>query len=302
MNSRAKTANAGVRRKPDFIGVGVQRSGTTFLQYCLQEHPQIGKPLRGLHFFSHDANYNEEIQQVAVNDVNWYEQQFGQYRDKTVVGEFSVTYSFPQYITEVSAKIQEYYPDIKIIIALRNPIERMISEFRRLQERSEISTRLSLDQFINDYPAIVDRGRYGQILNIYLSCFSKEQIHIKIFEDLLYDRRKEYVTSLYEFLNIDPSFWPDGVDNNPNPSRPKKQTLVGKLVTLTQRNGTQLMQSRLKFLVNWVRTTYLWKQVREWNTASTDVTPESRKRLSDIYQYDIKQVEIVMNRDLSFWK
>ncbi len=60
--------------KPDFIGLGAQRAGTTWIHACLYEHPQIYMPLtKEIHFFDYYSNgfqwYEDHFQNCARNQL-----------------------------------------------------------------------------------------------------------------------------------------------------------------------------------------------------------------------------------------
>lgn len=290
------------RRKPDFLGIGVQRSGTTFLQNCLGTHPQIGKPKRGLHFFSHDSKYNDEIKFISKNDFSWYERQLGIYDDKKAVGEFSVSYTFPEYIENASYQIQTNYPDVRLIIAIRNPVDRLISEYRRLSERFEIKAMTQFEEFLENHKNIIERGDYGKILKIFLSRFSKEQLHIKIFEDLRTEP-VQYISSLYEFLEVEKNFKTSEIKINPNPSCPRTNSILGKITNTLQSIGSSLTKNKVASpLANRIRDSFVWRKVKESSIDDATISQDVREQIFKIYKDEIFAVEELLSRKLVDWK
>ena len=289
------------KKRPDFIGVGVQRSGTSFLQACLDQHPQVGKPRRGLHFFSHDKRYNPDLSIVKPNDLTWYETELGYFSNYKVVGEYSVTYSFPEYLDTVASKINRLYPEIKIIIALRNPVDRLVSEYRRLLERSEINSNIKFNDFIEIYPSIVRRGFYSLILETYYSLFPKERIHVKIFEDLTNKGIDHYLSTTFDFLDVDPFFRPI-ITKNPNPSMPIKNSLLGSFFLLARHTGVKMCHTKYGYFVSWIKKTDTWQKIKEINSVKTKIDTTTIRKLLNIYESDIKKVEMILSRDLSIWR
>ena len=102
----------------NFIGVGAQKSGTSWIYACLYEHPEICAPIKEIHFFSR-PRYEKGIA--------WYEKQFDRCAVEKLRGEFSTSYL---YTPEAAARIHAAYPDAKIIAVLRNPIDRAYSQYR----------------------------------------------------------------------------------------------------------------------------------------------------------------------------
>ncbi len=72
------------RDGPDFLGLGAQKSGTSWIYSCLYDHPQVCIPVKDLHFFSRERNWSRGF--------TWYEEQFARCGADTLAGEFSTSY------------------------------------------------------------------------------------------------------------------------------------------------------------------------------------------------------------------
>src|SRR4051794_4060836 len=112
---------------PNFFIVGTPKAGTTSLYHYLEEHHDIYMaPIKETNFFSyHEIKsqglfYNEE----HISSLNQYQEQFKSVKNEKAVGEASVSYL---YYPSVPLKIKEFNPKAKIIIVLRNPIDRGFS-------------------------------------------------------------------------------------------------------------------------------------------------------------------------------
>ena len=117
-------------RLPDFVIIGAQRCGTSSLYSYLIEHPQIAPATRKeLHYF--DLNY-------AAGD-EWYRSQFPQFPDTpfdgrlTVTGEASPYYLFHPMAAERCASV---VPDAKLIVMVRDPVERAYSHYHHERARN----------------------------------------------------------------------------------------------------------------------------------------------------------------------
>ena len=281
--------------------MGVQRSGTTFLQRCLQHHPEIGKPQNGLHFFSHDQAYNPELDGVSELDFDWYERQLGTLAEKKVVGEFSVTYGFSENRERCADGIRDHYPDAKILIALRNPVERAISEFGKAREGMKVPSSTTMTEFIAGSPLVMDRGRYSLLLEAYFARFPREQIHVALFDDMRADR-DAYVEAAYDFLGVDRSFRPE--QENPNPSRPIRFDGIEKAIRKVQ----DVMRPFKTGPVSFVHKALLATGVREWvrranaDKKPVEVTETERLDLAALFREDVMRVEELLERDLTSWR
>jgi len=130
----------GVGGEPDFIIVGVQKGGTTSLYNYMIQHPLISSARRKeVHFF--DSNY--------YKGMDWYKAHFCCDASKVnegITGEASPYYIFHPYALD---RIKAAFPDMKIIVMLRDPVDRCYSQYRhnvrRGRETRKISEALDAD-------------------------------------------------------------------------------------------------------------------------------------------------------------
>jgi len=115
---RMLTAYAGRIRPPEFLIIGTERGGTTSLHTYLMENQKIARALRKeIHYF--DQNYNK--------GWTWYLSHFPNRKNDIISGEASPHYYFFQ---EAAARIANDLPNVKIIVLLRNPIDRAYSHYQ----------------------------------------------------------------------------------------------------------------------------------------------------------------------------
>lgn len=106
-------------KAPDFIIIGAGKCGTTSLYKYLDRHPQIFLPnKKELRFFDKNFNYGWE----------WYLSQFPSICDRPdlFTGEASPSYLF---LPHVAQRIKDFAPQTKLIVMLRNPVDRSISNY-----------------------------------------------------------------------------------------------------------------------------------------------------------------------------
>ena len=102
---------------PDFLGIGTQKGGTTYLHSLLSEHPQAFLAIpKELHFFS--LHYQKGLA--------WYRDFFKSAADDKSCGEITPYYMFHPLAFK---RIHKHLPDVKLIVLLRDPVERAISQF-----------------------------------------------------------------------------------------------------------------------------------------------------------------------------
>ncbi len=102
---------------PDFLGLGVQKGGTTTLHEWLSSHPQVHlPPVKELHYFSlhHERG------------PAWYAAQFADAPPGSVCGDITPYYIFHP---EAPRRIQALLPEARLIVLLRDPVERALSQY-----------------------------------------------------------------------------------------------------------------------------------------------------------------------------
>jgi hypothetical protein len=191
----------------NFILAGAQKSGTTALHYFLSRHPNITMgDQQEIHFFDNDANFLSEPD---------YEQLHKHYRllaSSTIAGDCTPSYL---YYEPAAERICKYNPKIKVLIVLRNPVDRAFAHWNMQRFRG----REPLDFFdavreeqsrISGAPptearrfAYVDRGFYGRQLARFFKFFPREQVKAVKFEQFTRNQR-ETLTSIFTFLDCKP--------------------------------------------------------------------------------------------------
>jgi hypothetical protein len=190
-----------------FFIVGAQRSGTTYLYRVLDEHPEIemAKPLKPEPKFFHiDSSYEKGL-------VFYQDHYFSNNESVRVYGEKSTTYLESKRAT---GRIAECYPHAKILVILRDPIERAISNYwfsvnngwetLPIEEafRREDDRRCNYDpEKISVSPyAYLKRGCYIDYLLMYESYFSAENIKVMLYEQFI--GSETYIFELFTFLGV----------------------------------------------------------------------------------------------------
>src|SRR5207244_9507652 len=155
--------------KLDFIIAGAQKSGTTALHYYLQKHPQITLgDQQEIHFFDNDELFAGPV------DYELLHRHFPPVKKGTIAGDCTPSYLYHQPAME---RIWNYNPHIKLIILLRNPIERAFAHWNMqrfkgrealdfLEAVKEEAKRISRAASAVEARRIayVDRGRYSEQL------------------------------------------------------------------------------------------------------------------------------------------
>jgi hypothetical protein len=204
--------------KLDFIVAGAQKCGTTALHYFLQKHPHITMGDRQeMHFFDDD----EFFSQRAV-DYELLHRHFPAVASSTrlryatarqaIAGESTPSYLYYEPAME---RIWNYNPQIKLLILLRNPVERAFAHWnmQRFKGREPLDF---LDAVKNEKNRVteasplqsrrfsyVDRGFYCEQLERVWKFFAKEQVKVIKSEEFQKNNR-ETLNSIFQFLGVKP--------------------------------------------------------------------------------------------------
>lgn len=178
---------------PFFIGIGAQRAGTSWLYLCLNGHPEIHIPRKEMHFF--DNKYEK--------GVDWYCEQFLDCSSGEKTGEIT-----PDYMSNVQSleRISKLSKQIKIIVILREPIERAYSATQLYKSHGQFTDK-SFSELLSQEPSFLKKSLYSsQIENVY-RLFPKENVLICLFDDIDKNAANFY-RRVCQFLEIDDSHVP----------------------------------------------------------------------------------------------
>lgn len=201
---------------PNFLGIGAQKSGTTWLHCMLIQHPDIYLPKtqKELHFFDNEKYYRQGI--------DYYQSYFSSVSGETAVGEITPgylwadqtlrdTYPIAPFRFTTPQRVQELLgKDIKLIVILRNPVLRAVSAYFHHLKRNRLSYNDSILD-IGQKMGILHMGFYYKNLKNWLDYFSLKNFHIATFESMKKDK-DAYLKSIFNFLGVDDSFSPKDKD------------------------------------------------------------------------------------------
>lgn len=200
-------------RMPNFFIVGAARSGTTSLDRYLSQHPEIYITLRKeVHFFAADhfprtGPGDEGLNRRVIRDEEKYSQLFADVAKEQAVGESSVFYlCFP----DSAQRIAQAVPDAKIIILLREPVDRAYSAYMFLvrdgRETLGFEEGLSREEERRQKGFepmwwYKELGLYSSQVKRYLDVFGEERVKVLLYDDLCANPR-QVLRDVFAFLGI----------------------------------------------------------------------------------------------------
>jgi hypothetical protein len=177
---------------PNFLIIGAPKTGTTSLYHYLRSHPRIFlSEAKELDFFVERLNW--------PRGVEWYERQFSGAAGAIAVGEASPRYSMYPHHSGVVERVAALLPDAKLIYIVRDPIERMISNYQHRARRGAERRPLA-DALLSD-PYYLDPSRYFMQIQQYLRYYQPEHLLVVQSERLATNREAE-VARVCEFLGV----------------------------------------------------------------------------------------------------
>ena len=197
---------------PDFVGIGVQRAGTTRWFELIREHPQVArtKVRKELHFFDRFYAGGFEPQDVA----RYYE--FFPRGESQKAGEWTPIYLSAPWVPPLLAAAA---PDARLLVLLRDPVERYLSGI-------EQSIRLAArhDHPISRFATLASYGRglyHAQLVHL-LRYFKREQVLIQQYERCSREPTAE-LRRTFEFLGLADLADPPELERRPNQQTEKPE-------------------------------------------------------------------------------
>lgn len=205
---------------PHFICLGAQKAGTTSLYQWLSYHPNIYlSSTKEIHFFS--LFYHRGLE--------WYSTYFIGHESE-IRGDITPYYLFHPLVPE---RIHRWLPDIRLIVLLRDPVERALSglyhsirlgyesldplqallaEDLRMQKAEDRVRSGESRDVVHQEQSYLSRSRYEIQLQRYRALFPPEQILVVRSEDLFQDNNRQTLMDILEFLSLDTNYtlppWP----------------------------------------------------------------------------------------------
>ncbi len=295
--------------KLNFIIVGAQKAGSTFLHQIIAEHPQVYMPPIEVPYFESPDYENDGFARTEKLFENQNENlKFGIKRPSYL------------YLDNATNRIKKHYPETKIIISIRNPYKRFLSGYYH----NINSGFLGLYKFNKGVSKIINKklpakykrayevlaySLYADGINKYINLFGRENVLILNFDELKQADKSNFVKKIYSFLDIENNYKPKNINTRP-------QAVVYQLFRLR----VLRLRNRYLFTYNADRTRlevremnkyerkfveYINKIDEKWLKKRFHKKPEKIEFpniLCKMLNEDIEKTEKITNLNLSDWK
>ncbi|WP_026072373.1 sulfotransferase family protein [Nodosilinea nodulosa] len=292
---------------PNFLIVGAAKAGTTSLYKYLSQHPQVYmSPRKEPRYFA--PEYYTTFYHQAIGNLyrekgmsrQEYETLFDGVTNEIAIGEASTEYLFFEKSAE---RIKQAIPDAKILMILRNPIDRAFSAYCfHLRDGRET---LSFEEALAQEPTREKQhwqvgwfykkgGFYYEQVNRYYKLFEHHRIKIILWRNLNQNPRK-VCAEVFEFLGVDPSFAPNF--SRENASKKPRSKVLNRYVF----KNRQFKEKIQAMLPEPVYSAIANPLKRVFYTKKDSIIPEVKEQLKRCYRDDIRKLEDLIKQDLSHW-
>lgn len=288
---------------PNLFVIGATKCGTTSLHYYLSLHPEISmSSVKEPRYFTNHLPPNPRRRRIETR-----EEYLALFESGTAVrGEASVAYtSLPKY-PGVAERIAKEVPEAKLIYLVRDPIDRMMSGVRariangRLPNPSgddRIDLQALLGNLEDPGNNAVARGRYMTQLREYLRFFPEESLLV-VDHDLLKARRPETLSSVFEFIGVDPDYR----DRRFEIERNSGLTTAGSVLNFRIRNNPTLKRMSMALPEPLRRQSIEGlKRFTGKEIVIPPIGPELRSRLETIFRPEVEELREFTGQGFSGW-
>ena len=272
---------------PDFLVVGTQKAGTTWLMRKLGAHPDVYMAPRQLHYF--DREYHRGI--------DWYRAQFAAATPGQIIGEKTTEYFDTATIDTVAPRFAETCPDAKFIVILRNPVERAWSALIHHVNAGLVALPRDPQQAVfddthracnaNHHFRFIERGFYARQLRTLFDHVDPSRVLVLVFEEDIVADPEAGWAKVCDFLGLPEAELVDG-------NRPENRVRLSPLACRAAFRVRRIPRAR-----GVLRRIDRLLGLNPW---TPKMTPETRTRLQETYQAPNRELFALLGRDIASWK
>lgn len=267
--------------------IGPQKAATTWVYRCLQGHPEIACPPKdSIHYF--DIFY--------AKGREWYAQSFQEAESNQKLFDPTYTYIRSPWAPR---RIYRENPRAKIVLCMRNPIDRAFSHYWHEKKKGKIT--FDFKEVLTNYDLFsswVEPGFYAEHIERYLEYFPRDQILCLQFQTLRKDS-EEFLRRLFFFFDVDSTYTPSVVQEKVNQAG-ERRTVANKI---WKRIRPKLRYLGQNALINTVQgSSFLGPWIVDRYEYEGGVHPDLRQELQKICEPEIWRLETLLDIDLSHWR
>ena len=269
--------------------IGAMKCGTSTLAKILDQHPDISVA-RGKepHYFAFgDWKANLGAYHALFDPA------------KKIWCDASTSYTcYPEFNLQIWRDIFEYSPHVKFIYLVRDPVDRVLSNYMHLYERGY--TNYSLKEALVKVPSILTRGRYYTQIVPYIESFGRDAILILDFDDLK-DHPKELVEQVCNFLAIDTSYFENFRFQEFHSNRSVGEVRRHhRFDNFERRKSMMILKKVLPIGYKILRNKVVYNNPRSFKSKPT-ITPEISELVLRMLESDLIQFQSIAGKKFEKW-
>ncbi|MFB6272406.1 MAG: sulfotransferase [Salinibacter sp.] len=190
--------------------IGVNKAGTSWLYYLLDHHPDVFMAdAKELYYFGDEGPAEERPETLAEYHSHFpFDEPYRYFGDATVM-----YYKSP----DTADEIQAYNPDAKLLAIVRDPIQRLLSQFQYNKQLGLIDEATPLSEALPTREYLVRTSHYEETLPAYTERFGAEQFKVVSLEAGRADP-ETFWTDLLDFLDLPNAPHPKSENQPENPT------------------------------------------------------------------------------------
>ncbi len=289
----------------DFLCVGAEKSGTTWIAEMLRRHPQIFIPSqKELHYFNRKFVEDPSLDNYHFDKpVEWYLSFFRDAKPVQIKGEICPSYLWDEF---APTRIYEFNNKLKIFMILRDPVERTLSGYRFFVQKGIIPGKNLQQDLLRYAPLTLHRSTYFKQVERFVRLFPREQIRVYFFDDLRKDPAN-FLKNVESFLGVF-EWVPEDVNNLVNVTGEPISKTLNRILFYSRRLARHYLPP---IAFEWARQIGLadkLEKIRQSNRSRKHpsekhaLDEKTRQWLQEYFRSDIEQLEELLGVDLSAWK
>ncbi len=185
---------------PNLLLIGMSKSSTTTLYHLLGQHPEVFTPeQKGIYYFS--DKYDDS------GAWEWYQKFFEKVDDsKKIICEASNSYTHQPFCGDVPNRIKEKLGEPKMILMMRDPVKRLVSNYRHLSMAVGPSYADSFAEALDKHPRLLATSRFAYQIGFYEDVFGPDFIKYFLAEELHKDH-VDVMRQVETYLDISEFPW-----------------------------------------------------------------------------------------------
>ena len=296
---------------PSFLFAGTAKAGTTSIAQYMEQHPEIKIPRKETFYFLREIYRNNDLPYPAqrareeyILEAEEYEQIY-EGLEGYITGEVGTGYLFHH--EDAIPMIKEVLgEEVKIIIVLRDPVERCYSSYRHFTKdlHEELAFEDALEKEVerasNDWDFMWQhraQGLYAAQVEAYQKAF--KYVKVLLYEDLRKDP-KFFMDEVFRFLELRPLQTLD-TSKEHNPSGDPKSKALQRFIT-HENPIKKIIRPVFRIFFSAEKRARMRKEMKGKNLSQgAKMSDDMRMKLRAYYAQDIERLKTLLGRDLKEW-